>query len=68
VIRQEGPGKDRESGLLVDIGQPVNEVRPIRLSPEDELPVQSTDHHVVESTRHIEARATGHNLKITPFG
>jgi hypothetical protein len=68
VVRQEGPGKDGETGLHVDIGQTVDEVLPIPLSPKDELPVQSTDHHVVESTRHIEARPTGHNVRITSLG
>ena len=61
VIRQEGPRVDREGVRLGEGGKAADEIVPVLVIAEDDLPVQPSTHHVVEDPRGIEARAARHS-------
>ena len=60
VIRQEGPGIHRERVGLDQCGQAADEVCPVLVIPEDDLPIQPPAHHVVEHPGGIEAGGARH--------
>jgi hypothetical protein len=64
VIREEGPGGDSECSLFRQCSEASHEVRSIRVIPEDELPLQTPHHHMVEGSRGIQTRLAGHGRQI----
>jgi len=61
MVRQEGPGEDLDPGGVQLPGEPAEEVLPVLVITEEDLPVQPSRHHMVEDPSWIEARGVGHN-------
>jgi hypothetical protein len=60
VIRQEGPRVDGEGARLRETRQASDEVIPVAIIPEDELPIESSRHHMVQDPRSIESWSARH--------
>jgi hypothetical protein len=59
VVGEEGPGEDRVGALLRHAGEAGDEVRPIRVVPEDGTPLESAHHDMAQGVRGIEAGLAG---------
>jgi hypothetical protein len=62
VVREEGPGVDRERPLLGQAGEAGDEVGPVGVLPEDRAPFEAAHHHMVEGPGGVEARLPRHGM------
>ncbi len=68
VIGEEGPSVDGEAGRVNQSRQPADEVGPVCVVPKDGAALESSHHHVVEDSRSIKARLSGHLDPTLPQG
>ena len=62
MVRAERPGVDGPDALLRQGGEAGEEVRAVRVLPEDDAPLEPPPHDMVEGVRGIQARLAGHGL------
>jgi hypothetical protein len=60
VIGEKCPGQHAEPGHPADSCQPIEEAFSVLVVAENRLPIESSDHHVMEGARQIKARTTRH--------
>jgi hypothetical protein len=60
MVREERPGIDRQRPPLRERGHAGDEVGAVGIVFEEDAPLQSPHHHVVEGLRGIETRLAGH--------
>jgi hypothetical protein len=60
VIRQESPGKNGQGAYLPQRGQTGNKIASVAIVSKDGLPLDSSHHDMVQSSRGVQARPSRH--------
>ena len=62
MVWHEGPCVAHQRSTLTDLPQPINEVLSIDSVPEYLYPLDTPPHHVMQGTRGIQSRLSGHHV------
>jgi hypothetical protein len=64
MVGQEHPGITAGARLVEHASETAQEIIPVRIVPEDDGPVHTSPHDVVESASSVDARLTRHIFMI----